>query len=126
MKVWRPRHVRTRLTLWYLAVFGAILTVYIAGTSTFLYFSHLETLDDTLGDAIEGIEPLIRLAPDGTLRFAVNPDQTDPDRQQHQYLEILTPDGRTLYRNPALHSPLGGSPFAGEGVSGYSERSSRL
>ena len=126
MSVLRPRHVRTRLTLWYLVVFGAILTVYIAGTSTFLYFSHLETLDDNLGDAIEGLEPLIQLAPDGALRFAANSEQPDPDRQQHQYLEILTPDGRTLYRNPALHSPLGGHPFPGEGVSGYSQRSSRL
>ena len=126
MKLFRPGSVRTRLTIWYLVVFGAILTVYIAGTSTFLYFSHLEALDDNLGEAIEAIEPLIQFAPDGTLRFAANPEQDDPDRQQHQYLEILAPDGRTLYRNPTLPSSLSGPPFPGEGVSGYSQRSLRL
>lgn len=123
----RPGHVRTRLTVWYLAVLGGILILYIAGTSIFLYFSLLETLDDNLADAIERTEPLIQFGPDGALRFSANLDQKDPDRQQRQYLEILTPDGRVLYRSQELgSSEIGGRPFPGEGISGYSQRSARL
>ena len=127
MSLLRPKHVRTRLTLWYLAVLSGILTVYIAGTSIFFYFGHVETLDDNLGDAIERIEPLIQVTTDGTLRFAANLEQADPDREQQQYLEILSPDGKVLYRSRAMGTgTLAGPPFKGEGVSGYSQRSSRL
>jgi heavy metal sensor kinase len=44
-----------------------------------------------------------------------------------RYLEVLSPTGAILLRNERLGDrALGGAPFHGEGVGGYSERSARL
>ena len=44
----RPRHVRTRLTLWYVAVLSAVLAVYIASTLLFMRVSLHRQLDEGL------------------------------------------------------------------------------
>jgi heavy metal sensor kinase len=44
-----------------------------------------------------------------------------------RFVEVLSPDGSVLFRNDRLGMrALGGAPFPGEGVGGYSERSVRL
>jgi len=124
----RPANLRARLTLWYLTVFGAILVLYVAGTSTLVYFGLREFLDDDIDEDIERTESLVQFTPDGAVRLAAaDPDKTDPDRREALYIEVLSPAGRILYRNEKLGNlQLGAAPFHGEGVSGYSERSSRL
>lgn len=124
----RPTSLRARLTLWYVAVFGGILTLYAAGTLSYLYYGLREAIDHDLVEDIERTEPLVQFTSDGKLQLATSTDvKSDPDGPDEPYVEILSPDGRVLYRNERLGSSfLGGAPFAGEGTSGYSERSSRL
>ncbi len=120
----QPRNVRMRLTLWYLAVLGGILVLFVAGASAFLYLHLHETLDAAVADDVESVEPQLAFRPDGTLS---GPNQQDPDAPQDRYLEILSPDGKLLYRNDRLRDrALGGSPGPAEGKNGYSQHSIRL
>lgn len=124
----RAVNVRTRLTIWYLVVFGGILILYVAGTSAFLYFGLRKSLDHDIVEDIERTEPLIQFAPDGALRLMrATEESADPDRPVEPYLEILSPDGRILYRNARLGKwTLGSAPLPNEGRVGYSERSALL
>lgn len=124
----RRANLRARLTWWYLTVFGLILVLYVAGTSTFLYFGLRQFLDDDIGEDIERTESLVQLMPDGSVQLAAAvPAQEDPDKREALYIEILTPDGRILYRNEKIGTQqLGSAPFAGEGAGSYSARSERL
>jgi heavy metal sensor kinase len=127
MKGLRPSNLRARLTLWYLTVFGGILVLYVACTSTLVYFGLREFLDEDLVEDIERTESLIQFTPDGAVRLAAVGDKADPDKREDVFIEILSRDGRVLYRNGELgNSQLGAAPVSGEGVGGYSQRSSRL
>src|SRR5579864_1131635 len=96
----RPANLRARLTLWYLTVFGGILILYVSGTSTLLYFGLREFLDDDLVEDIERTETLVQFTPDGSVRLAAaGSDRADPDKREDVFIEILSPDGRILYRN---------------------------
>src|SRR6266853_2207043 len=121
----RPKHVRTRLTLWYLVLLGGILALFIAAAAGFLFFNLRRELDRELADQIETIEQGLSFGPDGKLQ--VGGDRADPDRQQELYLEIRELDGALLYRSDQLvGAELGGMPTPGEGTDGYSPRSSAL
>jgi hypothetical protein len=119
------RNVRTRLTLWYLAVPGGILMLFAGGTSAFLFLHLRETLDEAVADDVESVEAQLSFRPDGTSSVGPNgAKQQDPDAQQDRYLEIRSPDGSLLYRNNRLGDRvLGGSPSPGEGKGGYSQHS---
>src|SRR5260370_14837999 len=120
----QPRNVRMRLTLWYLAVLGGILVLFVAGASVFLYLHLHETLDGAVSDDVGSCEQQLAFRPDGNLS---GPNQQDPDAPQDRYLEILSPDGKLLYRNDRLRDrALGGSPGPAEGKNGYSQHSIRL
>src|SRR5437762_832792 len=112
----RQGSLRSRLTLWYLTVFGAILVLYVAGTSTFLYFGLRQFLDDDLAEDIERTESLVQFMADSSVQLAAAVRDEDPDKQEALYIEILSPEGRILYRNEKLGvMQLGGAPFPGEG-----------
>ena len=52
---------------------------------------------------------------------------TDWKQVQERLLEVLSPDGTILYRNERLGDrTIGGPPFAGEGVHGYSGRTAKM
>src|ERR1051326_1689545 len=117
MKGLRPSNLRARLTLWYLTVFGGILVLYVACTSTLVYFGLREFLDEDLVEDIERTESLIQFTPDGAVRLAAVGDKADPDKREDVFIEILSRDGRVLYRNGELgNSQLGAAPVGGEGV----------
>ncbi len=122
----RPRHVRARLTLWYVGVFGVILALYVAGSSAFLFFNLRRDLDRDLAEDVETVEGLLSFGPKGQLLVSAN---SDPDAQavESRYIEIRSTTGDLLYRNARLDGhTLGGMPEQGEGREGYSERSARL
>ena len=126
MKLFRPRHVRARLTLWYVAVFGLILALYVAGTSTFLFLNLRRDLDHELAEDIETVEGLLIVGPNGQLSVAIS---RDPDEQaiEDRYLEIRSLNGDLLYRNSLLGGyALGGPAGPNEGRGGYSQRSAWL
>jgi len=124
----RPKQVRTRLTLWYVLVLAGVLVVYIAGASLVLVWQMRSQLSHQLVQDLETVEGLLYFSGDGHLHF--NDDyHNHPESKlvQERMLEVLSPDGEILFKNDQLGDrTLGGAPFAGEGVGGYSERSVRL
>ena len=120
----RPRHVRTRLTLWSVAVLGGVLALYVAGTSAFLLRRLLQQLDTTLADQVEQLEPQLSFASDGSLRITpiVRDEPADTEHAARQLIDIRSLDGSVLYSTELL----GGAIEPQEGKDGYSQRSARL
>jgi heavy metal sensor kinase len=128
MKRPRPWNVRTRLTLWYVAVLAAALLIYGASTSLFLVFQLRSQLDHRAVEDLETIKGLLSFASDGKLLFHSNyQDQSYPTKMLDPLIEVLAGDGTLLYRNELLGSrSLGGSPQPGEMSGSYAMRSIRL
>ena len=125
---WRPRHLRTRLTLWYVSGLAGLLLLAWAGTCALLFWQLQSQLDHFSVQEIETVEGLLFFMPDGQLRlkedYHNHPESKDVIEW---FLEVRDSAGAVLYRNDRLgNRELGGSPFQGEGVGGYSERSDRL
>jgi heavy metal sensor kinase len=121
-------HVRTRLTLGYAFVLGASLVVFVACASFALVWQLREQLKRHTAEDLVTVEGLLYFRGDGTLQF--NDDfHNHPESKlvQERYLEVLSPEAIILFRNDRLgNRTMGGVPFAGEGVGGYSERSARV
>ena len=124
----RPKHLRTRLTLWYICVLAAVLVLSFGGTSVLLFWLLRAQLNHYAIQDVETVEGLLFFT--GTGRLGLREDyHNHPDSRRilERLLEVRTPDGALLYRNDRLgNRVLGGKPFAGEGVGGYSGRSERL
>jgi heavy metal sensor kinase len=124
----RPRHLRTRLTLWYVAVLASLLVLAWGGTCALLFWQLRSQLDHFAIQEIETVEGLFYFTPDGALHmredYHNHPESKDVIER---YLEVLTPDGTVLLRNERLGTrSLDGATFSGEGVGGYSPRTSHL
>jgi heavy metal sensor kinase len=128
MTLLRPKSVRTRLTLWYVVVLTSVIIVYVAGASLVLVWQMRSQIDRQVVQDLETVEGLLYFTEDGKLHF--NDDyHNHPESKlvQERMLEVLLPDGTIAFKNDRLGDrTLGGSPFAGEGVGGYSLRSARL
>jgi heavy metal sensor kinase len=124
----RPTHLRARLTLWFVSTLAGLLILAWGATFAILFWQLRSQLDHFAIQEIETVEGLMFFTPQGELQmhedYHNHPESKDViDR----FLEILSPDGAVLYRNERLgNRVLGGAPFAGEGVGGYSVRSERL
>lgn len=128
MNPFRGGRIRTRLTWWYVAILGSILLVYAAGSAVMLWWELGRELDRHGIQDIETVEGLLQFRPDGRLFF--NEDYHNHPESKlllERYLEVLSPDSTVLLRNSRLgRGFLGGAPFRGEGVGGYSPRWDRL
>lgn len=128
MSRFRPQHVRTRLTLWYVAGLAAVLLIYGGSTSAVMLVQLRSQLDHLAIEDLETVEGFLDFGPSGKV-FLRNDyhDHPYPTNMQERMLEVWSPDGKLLYRNELLGSrALGGPPEAGEGVDSYSERSVSL
>jgi len=114
MTLW-PRHVRSRLTLWYVIVLGGLLAAYAGGASLFLFLSLREQVDRSLLDDLETVKGLLANEPGGFVSLrAMHPEENDASVQR--FVEVWAPSGTLLYRSPTLQGQeLGGSPVASEG-----------
>lgn len=124
----RPRHLRTRLTLWYVAMLASLLVLAWGGTCLLLFLQLRSQLDHFAVQEIETVEGLFYFAPDGHLQMRED-YHNHPESKDliERYLEVIAPDGTVLLRNERLAGrTLDGRPFAGEGVGGYSERTATL
>ena len=124
----RPRHLRTRLTLSYVSGLAILLALAWASTCGLLFWQLRNQLGHFSIQEIETVEGLLYFTPQGQLRlkedYHNHPESKDVIER---YLEVRGADGSVLFRNDRLgNRGLGGPPFAGEGISGYSERSERL
>jgi heavy metal sensor kinase len=123
-----PKHIRTRLTLWYILVLAALLVFFSVGTSILLVWHLKQQLGVRAIEDLETVEGLLYFGSDGTLRLRDDYHNHAESRLvQERLLEILSPDGAVLFRNDRLGGrALGGPPFREEGLGGYSERSLQL
>jgi len=105
-----PRHVRTRMTLWYVLVLGFLLLTYGGGASLFLFHSLREQLDGNLVEDVETVEGLLVNTPDGKITLdTARREHNEPEVQR--LVEVWSPEGALLYCSPALGDrTLGGPP----------------
>jgi heavy metal sensor kinase len=124
----RPKRVRTRLTLWYVGVLASILALYLAAVALLLLWRMDGILRRLAAEDLETVKGLLYVTDEG--QVGVREDyhhHTDWKQVQERLLEILAPDGTILYRNERLGDrTLGGPRFAGEGEHGYSGRSEKM
>ncbi|HUA58022.1 MAG TPA: ATP-binding protein [Verrucomicrobiae bacterium] len=124
----RPTHLRARLTFWYVSVLAGLLATAWAGTCTLLFLQLRSQLDRFAVEEIETVEGLFFFDAGGHLQLREN-YHNHPESKNviDRFVEVLSPEGALLFRNERLAGrALGGAPFAGEGVGGYSERAERL
>jgi heavy metal sensor kinase len=124
---WRPKHVRTRLTLWYLCVLAGVLVLSWTLTAGYLFLQMRNQLDNFGVQDIETVEGLLYF--DAAGRMGLREDyHNHPESKEvlERLLEVRSSEG-VLYRNDRLAGrALGGSPIGREGEGGYSPRSVRL
>lgn len=124
----RAKHVRTRLTLWYVFILAGILLLSWAVTATFLFFQMRGQLDNYAIQDIETIEGLLYFNANG--RLILREDYHNHSESKYvleRLVEVRSPSGAVLFRNERLgDQSLGGDPIPHEGVGGYSTRTVRL
>src|SRR4051812_13062316 len=97
--------IRTRLTLWYVAILAAGLLLFVAATTTVLYWQLFRQLSRFAIQDIETIEGLLFFAPDGALQLHEEyHNHVESRKVLERLLQVLSPDGVTLYRNWRLGS----------------------
>jgi heavy metal sensor kinase len=128
MRQYRPQSVRTRLTLWYVAVMAGVLLIYIGSASAQLFFHLRSQLDGLAIEDLETVEGLLSFAPGGKLLLRSDyHDHPETAQMQERLMEVRANDGSLLYQSESLHNrALGGALAPGEGLSSYSQRSIRL
>jgi heavy metal sensor kinase len=124
----RPRYIRDRLTLWYVAIFGVVLGIYILGACFLQYWQLGEQLHHAEIEDLETVEGLLYFTPDGQLFLHENYHSHPQSKLLlDRYMEVLAPDGEVLFRNDKLHGmDLGVAPSPHEGEIGYLARRLRL
>jgi heavy metal sensor kinase len=122
----RPRHVRSRLTVWYVLVLAGLLALYGAVASLFLLLSLREDFDQNLVKDVEIVEGMLAKEPNGGVSLhASHLDAAEP--RIGNFIEVWSPQGALLYRSPALQGQsLGGPPHQDEGVKDPSPSTARL
>jgi heavy metal sensor kinase len=124
----RPKHVRARLTLWYVGLVATVLVLSWSLVGLFLFVQLRSQIDHYAIQDIETVEGLLFFDSAGQLQLREDYHNHAESKQVLDWLlEVRSPDGKVLYRNERLADrALDGVPFRGEGVGGYSVRSRRL
>jgi heavy metal sensor kinase len=122
----RPRNVRSRLTLWYVLVLATLLALYAGVASLFLFLSLREDFDHNLLEDLETVEGTLTKEPNGLVSLHSNhPDAAEP-RIGH-FIEVWSPEGSLLFRSTALQNQtLGGPPGRNEGLGDPTPSTTRL
>src|ERR1700683_5053765 len=128
MRNFGPRHLRTRLTLWYVLMLASVLALSWGLTGSFLFLQMRSQLDNYAVQDIETVEGLLYF--DAGAHLTLREDyHNHPESKQvlERLVEVRSSNGDVLYRNERLgDQPLGGNLIPGEGEGGYSIRSVRL
>src|SRR5438876_4993057 len=122
----RPRNVRSRLTLWYVLVLAGLLALYAGVASLFLFLSLREDFDQNLLEDLETVEGMLAKEPNGGVSLhSSHPDAAEP-RIGH-FIEVWSPEGSLFYRSAALQGqPLGRPPSADERLRDPTPSTARL
>src|SRR5260370_25700918 len=122
----RPRNVRSRLTLWYVLVLASVLALYAGIASLFLFLSLREDFDQNLLQDVETVEGMLAKEPNGRVSLrSSHPDAAEP-RIGH-FIEVWSPQGSLLYPSAAFQDlTIGGPPGPDESLHDPSPASTRL
>ena len=111
-----------------MGIFGAVLAVYICGACVLQFWQLSDQLHHAEIEDLETVEGLLYFTPDG--RLLLNEDYHSHPQSRlliDRYMEVLSPDGRILFRNDRLGTmTLGDAPAPREGEVGYAVRRMRL
>ena len=128
MKIFPASNIRTRLTLWYVAVLAGILAIYVAVVFIFQYgLLERQMFHDEVQD-VETVEGLLFFDAQGQLHLQQN-------YHSHQLshllvdrlMEVRDQSGTVLYRTGTLNGlSLGGPSLPNEGSSSFNERAIKL
>lgn len=92
----RPRHVRSRLTLWYVLVLASLLALYAAVASLFLFLSLREDFDANLVQDLETVEGMLAKEPNGLVSLhSSHLGAAEP--RIGRFIEVWSPEGSLLY-----------------------------
>ncbi len=121
-------HIRTRLTLWYVAIFGLLFAAYICTACFLEYWQLKQQLYHAEIQDMETVQGLLHFTPDGQVSLHEEYFNRPESRfLLDRLLEVLDLNGRVLFRNRRLDgNTLGNRGLPGEGVNGFSPRSLRL
>jgi heavy metal sensor kinase len=124
----RSGNLRLRLTLWYGGAFSVLLLLHI-GVATYVHYRQLiAQAFRAANEEIETVEGLMYQTPGGEI--SLNEDYFNHPQVRFQLdrlFEILTPNGKILYKNNQLNgADLGSAPLPGEGIASHNERFLRL
>src|SRR2546430_17396268 len=97
----RPRNVRSRLTLWYVLVLASLLALYAGVASLFLFLSLREDFDQNLLQDIENIEGMLTKEPNGGVSLHFSHRGTAGPRID-RFVEAWSSDGSVLYANASV------------------------
>src|SRR5207253_7177180 len=91
----KPRSVRVRLTLWYVAVMLAVLGVYASAVYTFVKNNSSQLLDERLHDDFDWASDMLAQRPDGSIALYEETGEGDSP-----WLQVCSLAGRLLYNTP--------------------------
>ena len=124
MHIW-PTYIRTRLTLWYIAIFSLIMGLYVSAACAIQYWELNEQLYHAEVQDMETVEGLLYFTPDGRLLLHEEYHSRPGSRLLlDRLMEVLDPNGAVLFRNEKLNGlALGGPPLPQEAsVSHFASR----
>jgi heavy metal sensor kinase len=124
----RISHIRSRLTLWYVAIFGLLFAAYICSACFLQYWQLKQQLYHAEVQDMETVQGLLYFTADGQLSLHEEYFNRPESRLLlDRLLEVLDSNGHVRFRNRKLDgNTLGGRLLPDEGVSGFSPRSLRL
>ena len=124
----RISHIRSRLTLWYVAIFGLLFAAYICTACFLQYWQLKQQLYHAEIQDMETVQGLLYFAADGQLSLHEGYFNRPESRLLlDRLLEVLDSNGHVLFRNRKLGgNTLGDRLLPDEGVNGFSRRSLRL
>jgi heavy metal sensor kinase len=124
----RLRHIRTRLTLWYVAIFGLLFAAYICSACFLQYWQLKQQLYHAEVQDMETVQGLLYFTADGQLSLHEEYfNRPESSRLLDRLLEVLDSNGHVLFRNRKLNrNTLGSRLLPDEGVNGFSPRNLRL
>ena len=121
----RPTYIRTRLTLWYIAIFSLIMGLYVSAACAIQYWELNDQLYHAEVQDMETVEGLLYFNQDGQLLLNEEYHSHPSSRLLlDRLMEVLDPGGTVLFRNEKLNGlALGGPPLLQESsVSHYAAR----
>jgi heavy metal sensor kinase len=120
-------HIRTRLTLWFVAALAVVLVLYCGAAGFFLLRDLRSQLVKHAIQDLETVEGLLSFNARGLLTIR-DDYHNHPESKEilERLLEVLSPTGETLLRNDRMGDRSFGPILQREGQGGYSERDFQL